>query len=163
MVFDSIFMFMAVTMIEIIFKGRFSKIDFGFLRNLIFASKEVRFNDPAMYSFENIDDVITVFDTNSYFDFVITTDMLNIDGRTVPKVFINIGRDSQDIDLLFFFDLKDMQGDSLIGDLEHLKKWVSDFSNQYCFDFFTCRIDIGAKEDYFFDSNGYGRLYDQII
>ncbi|PUV21078.1 MULTISPECIES: hypothetical protein [Sphingobacterium] len=150
------------TLIEIIFKGVFSTLNISFLSELLFGAKEIRFNLPELSSSYELETIIKIFNLNSYVDLVITTDKLNVNGRDVKNVFVNIGRNDDDFDLLFYFDIKDLDGNNYKLKVDHLKTWANNFCDRYNFNYFIGQMDNANDEEYYFDSNGIGPLYDKI-
>ena len=146
-------------LIEIIFTGSFSELNFNFLKDFIVKSKEVRFNDPEVNLLDCFNEVLDVINTYDYSDLVINTDFLTIDKKVVQKVFINLGRNHDKIELLLFFDLKDLNEDSVNVSLNCLKDWCKEFQNKFNFQYFICQPDGAENNEYYFDSNGKENLY----
>jgi len=153
---------MIVIVLDIIFKGKFSTTNFNFLKELLVKANEVRFNSPETLVVDTYETVVEVFHSNSYADLVITTDSLVINEVNVPHVFINLTRDGNEVELLFYFDLKDLGIDSYKNKFDTLKNWTLAFNATYGFDYFVCQMDNGNEEEYYFDSNGPGPLYNVI-
>lgn len=40
--------------------------------------------------------------------------------------------------------------------------WTKELQRRYSFEYFICQIDNAAKDEYYFDSNGIGKLYKDI-
>lgn len=89
-------------LVEVIFSGTLSTLDFSFLKKLLIGAKEVRFNFPETNSIGNFDEILSEIISNSYVDLIINTDYLEILGKDISKVFINLGRDEKEIEVLFF-------------------------------------------------------------
>lgn len=85
-----------------------------------------------------------------------------MEGKIVPKVFINLGRDNNDIEILFFFDLRDLNEATPGKNIDYLRKWMSEMKRKYHFQYFICQDDNAGEDAYYFDSNGIGRLYNKI-
>jgi hypothetical protein len=147
------------TLIEIIFMGVFSTLNHGFLSKLLSEAKEIRFNAPEFLSPHTFEEVVSIFRANTYVDLVITTDKLDINGKIVKNVFINVGRNDGDFELLFYFDIKDLNGSNYKLNIDHLKTWADTFLDNYNFNYFICQMDNAGDEEYYFDSNGMGPLY----
>lgn len=149
-------------LIEIIFRGVVSSTNFDFLKDLIIRAKKSYFNSPEIPSIKTFDEIIEILNANVYIDFVINTDEFRVCNKNIPNVFINLGRNNNDIELLFFFDLKDL-GDLKIKDsVDCLKDWTMEFKNNYKFDYYICQADNANDGEFYFDSHGRGNLYDMI-
>ncbi|KMQ59943.1 hypothetical protein ACM46_16930 [Chryseobacterium angstadtii] len=148
--------------IEIIFKGLFSVSNFNLLKKLLLNAKEVRFNDPEINSVNGFDEVIKIINSNTYFDLVINTDHLEIKEKIVPRVFINLGRNNDEIEMLFFFDLKDLNESNFKISIDYLRDWAEEFQKKYSFKYFICQPDNADQYEYYFDINGQGSLYNNI-
>lgn len=147
-------------LVEIIFIGSFSELNFNFLKNLIVKAKEVRFNDPEVNSLNSFNEIFDVISVNNYFDMVINTDFLIINEKVIQRVFINLGRNNDEIELLLFFDLKDLNEHNVNVSLNYLQKWSEEFQNKFNFQYFICQPDNAGSNEYYFDSNGSGNLCD---
>lgn len=150
---------MLTTLIELIFKGGFSDINLDFLSELVLEAKEIRLNAPELSFSDEFDAIVKIFELNSYVDLVVTTDKLNIAGKIVKDVFINIGRNNNEIELLFYFDLKDLNGSANKSDIDNIKTWANSLQKKYNFIYCICQMDNAGDEEYYFDSNGIGPLY----
>ena len=149
-------------LIEVIFRGLFSAVDLSFLKELIAEAREIRFVYPEMSSVKAFEEVIEILNSNTYIDLVITTDNLNIDEKVVPKVFINLGCDNGKIEMLLFFDLKDLSGIVIKGKFDYLEDCMIKFMKEYKFNYYICQMDNAGEDEYYFDSNGIGKLYYEI-
>lgn len=149
-------------LVDIIFRGTFSKLNFSFLESLLVNSKEVRFNDPAIDLVKDFEKIIAIIKSHDYFDLVINTDFFTVDEKTVPKVFINLSRNKQDVEILFFFDLDDLKEITLKESLNYLKEWMQKFQNKFGFEYFICQIDNANEDEYYFDIKGFGKLYNNL-
>jgi hypothetical protein len=150
------------TLTEIIFKGVASKIDFNFLSALLANSKETRFNAPEIVSSGRFEDVANILNSESYVDFVITANSLNVSGQFVRDVFINLGLNDGEVELLFYFNLEDVGYFSLKENIDHLRKWVERFNTRYNFERYICQMDNAGDEEYYFNENGLGPLYQKL-
>ena len=149
-------------LIEIIFRGVLSSINFNFLKDIVLRARRLYFNSPEVSSIKTFDQVIEILNANAYIDLVINTDKLKIYNKDVSKVFINLGRNYNDIELVFFFDLQDLNGLTVKESVDCLMDWTTEFKNNYKFDYFICRTDNADDGEYYFDSQGTGSLYDMI-
>ncbi len=148
--------------IDLIFKGKTGKIDFRFLELLLSNAKNAYFNYPLNHAISPISEVYAAVADNDYVDFVIIKEFLVINRKDVPKVFINMGRNFDDIDILFFFDINDINEPSLKMNFDYLKIWAHTFQAQFHFDQFVCQMDNADDKEYYFDSKGYGQLYHDL-
>lgn len=146
-------------LIEVICKGLFSALNFNFLEKILLHAKEIHFNDPELNSIKDFDEVISIINSNPYFDLVINTDFLDIKGKIVPRVFINLGRDNDEVEILFFFDVKDLEESNFKMSIDYLKDWIEEFQRKYNFNYFICQPDNADQYEYYFDTNGQGKLY----
>lgn len=146
-------------LIEIIGKGVFTTLNFNFLRKMLLHAKEARFNDPEINSIKDFDEMINIINSNSYCDFVISTDFLDIRGKIIPRVFINLVRNNDEVEILFFFDLKDLKESNFKMSLDYLKDWIEEFQIKYNFNYLICQPDNADQHEYYFDTNGPGKLY----
>jgi len=149
-------------LIEVIFKGLFSALNFNFLEKILLNAKEVRFNDPEINFIKDFKETINVINSNSYLDLVINTDFLDIKGKIIPRVFINLGRNNEDVEILFFFDLKDIKESNFKMNIDYLKSWTEEFQKEYNFEYFICQPDNADQHEYYFDTDGQGKLYSNI-
>jgi hypothetical protein len=150
------------TLIEITCKGIFSSINLDFLSKLLANSKEVCFNYPEILLSNNVDKITDIFQLNDYVDLVIITDKFEINGKTIKNVFVNIGRNSNELELLLYFDLNDVGVGTNKENVDYLSNWISEFKSKYNFEYFICQMDNASDDEYYFDSNGLGPLYIKI-
>ncbi|MET3878792.1 hypothetical protein [Chitinophaga sp. OAE865] len=149
-------------LIDVIFRGLLPALDLSFLKKLLTDAREVHFNFPENRLIKTFEEIIGVIRSNSYVDLAISTDCLDMEGKIVPKVFINLGRDNNDIEILFFFDLRDLNEATPGKNIDYLRKWMSEMKRKYHFQYFICQDDNAGEDAYYFDSNGIGRLYNKI-
>ncbi len=151
-----------VTLTEIIFIGKKSAIGlFRLLKDLLTNYKNARFNSPenSLTTFENINEI---FNTNDYVDFVVTLDKLRTFEEDIPNVFVNLSADGERVELIFFFDLKDLKSKNYKKNIEALQVWAIAFKSKYCLEYFRCQIDNGDEEEYYFDINTWGPMYNML-
>lgn len=146
-------------LIEVIFRGLFSALNFNFVEKILLDAKEVRFNEPEINFIKDFEETINVINSNSYLDLVINTDFLDIKGKIIPRVFINLGRNNEDVEILFFFDLKDIKESNFKMNIDYLKSWTEEFQKEYNFEYFICQPDNAGQYEYYFDTDGQGKLY----
>ena len=149
-------------LLEIIFKGVFSVLNLSFLSQFIINGKDLRFNYPENYHSKNFEEIVKKIEDNEYVDFVITTDEFYIDERIIPKVFINITKDKDNVEILLYFDLQDFNKKDTKKGIDELINWTNSFKINYNFNYYVCQIDNADEMEYYFDSNGIGPLYDSI-
>lgn len=150
------------SLVEIIFRGLLSSIRPDFLKDLILKAKDLYFNSPAVSAVRTFEEVTQIINSHSYIDLVINTNELGIYEHNLPRVFINFGRNNDEVELIFFFDLKDLSEPTIKESLDLLQNWVSEFKSAYQFNYFICQIDNAAKDEYYFDTFGKGKLYGNI-
>ncbi|SMP29221.1 hypothetical protein SAMN06264346_11188 [Chryseobacterium profundimaris] len=46
--------------------------------------------------------------------------------------------------------------------LDYVKIWTKEFQKNYNFEYYICQMDNANEEEYYFDSNGTGQLYDKL-
>ena len=146
-------------LVDVIFRGLVSMLDFSFLKDLLSNAREIRFSFPEDQVYETYDKVVDIINSDVYVDLIINTSCLLVGEKIVPRVFINLGRNNEDIEVLFFFDLNDIGEDTPIRNLEYLKGWMIKMQDNYHFQYFICQFDEAAEDEYYFDSNGIGKLY----
>ncbi|MFT3823042.1 MAG: hypothetical protein QM731_03945 [Chitinophagaceae bacterium] len=147
------------TLIEIVFDGIYGKVNFEFLPQLLSGARDISLYDPEIPLPESLEDIVNVFDSNDYVDIVITTDQLNINDNIVKSGFINLGKNDENVELLLYFDLRELNEVIYKKEIEFLKKWVDEFVNTYRFQHFICKMDNAGEFEYYFDSNGWGPFY----
>ncbi|MEG1199912.1 MAG: hypothetical protein RSD53_11005, partial [Algoriella sp.] len=125
-------------------------------------AREVYFTSPEVNSLITFNNVKRIINSNNYVDFVINTDCLQIKNKIVPKVFINVGRNNEEIEILLFFDSKDLKESSQKMNINIIKNWTNEFQKLYNFEYYICQMDNADEEEYYFDINGNGRLYDKL-
>ncbi|RXM52744.1 MULTISPECIES: hypothetical protein [unclassified Chryseobacterium] len=147
---------------EIIFTGAFPVLNFNFLKEILTDAKEIRFNDPEINTIKDFDEIIAIIKSSLYFDLVINTDFLHIRNIIIPRVFINMGRDHEEVEILFFFDLRDLNLPNIKMSVDYLQNWAKEFQVENNFNYFICQPDNAAANDYYFNISGQGDLYDKI-
>lgn len=145
------------SLIELIFKGNRQSISLNFLEKIIIEAREIYFNSPELSTIKTFDQVVKIIDSNSYTDLAISTDKLEVYKKTIPKVFINLGCDNDEVDILFYFDLNDLNEPTLKANIDYLNNWAIEFKVKNGFDYFICQPD-GNEDGYYFDNNGIGNL-----
>lgn len=149
-----------ITAIDIIFEGKFSIVDLhSLLESLLINYKDLYFNEPEDISFATHDDITKIFNTETYIDFVVSSNEINMFGISIPNVFANLGLYNGKIDLLLFFDFKDLVFNDYKTTIDQLRIWTKKFQEKFQFEYSRCRIDNGNEDEYYFDSQGVGPLY----
>jgi len=82
---------------------------------MLLNKRDVTFNYPENIDTSNYDEIIKILHSYDYVDFIISTDILNMDKIRIENVFINIGKDNDEVELLLFFDIYDL-GDRTVTD-----------------------------------------------
>lgn len=149
-------------LVDLIVRGNFFSINLSFIDTLIESCSAMYFVYPEFGEDIFPSEPISIIKGHDYVDFVINTSFLHIGPNPVPNVFINVGRDNDSFEILFFFDVNDIYGISEMDRFEKVRKWVEEFKQKYNFTYFTCQIDGEGDDDYFFNSNGIGPLYSDI-
>lgn len=149
-------------LVETIFKGNSRKINFLFLHDLLIGAHQVYFNFPVSVKDVTPPNILATVNGNTYVDLVINTNNLLVNGKFVRKVFINLGKQDDLIDILFFFNVDDLGLDDSKANLKLLKLWAEKFAIMFGFEYFICQFDNAEKNEYYFDANGYGPLYDNL-
>lgn len=149
-------------LIELVFKGVISDLNFDFLKFLLKNARAVRFNFPETEFWNDFEEMVSVFTSNLYVDLVIDTDCLVIKDRVIPKVFINVGRNDHEIEILLFLDAMDLKEPTPSMNIDLLKSWMEEFQKTYHFKYFICQMDNADENEYYFNSYGEGKLYDQL-
>jgi hypothetical protein len=146
-------------LVELIFKGDFNKADLNILEMLLGEATEVRFNFPFNKSAGPVGEINSIVGAETYIDLAISTDKLKLGEMIIPNVFINFGRNYDDVEVLLFFNIDDIKQSSTKGNFNFLRKWAEKMIDQYRLTYYICQLDNGTKDEYFFDSHGYGPLY----
>ncbi len=150
-------------LIELIFKGLYSSLNFSFLEKFLFEAKEIRFNFPENQdSSISFDESLSIIHSNEYVDLTINTDHIEMSEKIVPRVFINFGRNNNEIELFFFFDVNDLNEQTLKKGIDFVRNWSKTIRTKYDFQYFICQMDNADSDEYYFDSNGIGKLYDDL-
>lgn len=149
-------------LIEVIFRGIFSIVDFSFVKKLLIDAREVYFTSPEVNLPVTFSSTMSIINSKKYVDLVIITDCLQIKDKIVPKVFINIGRTNEEIELLLFFDSKDLKETNEKMNIDYVRIWTKEFQKNYHFEYYICQMGNADEEEYYFDSNGTGQLYDKL-
>ncbi|WP_166923471.1 hypothetical protein [Flavobacterium poyangense] len=149
-------------LVDLLFKGKLSKIDFSFIDKMLENSREIRFSYPENSSASDYSEIIKILYSNDYVDFVVTTDVLNSDGIRIENVFINIGKDNEEVEVLLFFDLFDIGYKTATDNFLILDNWAKKNQANYNFELMICQMDNGNENEYYFDSNGFGPLWDSV-
>lgn len=142
------------TLVDLIFKGNLSRVNFDFINKLISQSRDIRFSFPENTFAKAFSDIIKIFKSNSYVDFIIAVNYLDLYGKKIPDVFVNIGRNDEydeNVEVLLFFDVKDLNKKFEEG-LKDLYDWSVSFRKEYHFDRFFCQTDgVNYDGNYFFE------------
>lgn len=149
-------------LVEVIFRGLFSIVDFSFVKKLITDAREVYFTSPEINLQITYNTVIRIINSNSYVDLVINTDLLQMKNKIVPNVFINIGRNNEEIEILFFFDSNDLKESNEKMNIDYIKYWTVEFQKKYNFEYYICQMDNADEGEYYFDSSRIGQLYEKL-
>ncbi|SHN16880.1 hypothetical protein [Mucilaginibacter sp. OK098] len=149
-----------ITAIDIIFDGKSSIVDLhSLLEALLVKFRDVYFNEPEDVEFTTHEDIINVFKSEVHIDFVVSLNELNMFGIAIPDVFANLGVYNGEIELLLFFDFKDLDFSDYKASIDHLRIWTTEFQNKFKFEYVRCQIDNGNEDEYYFDSHGIGPCY----
>ena len=146
-----------LTLAEIIFRGTASKVDLGFLGDLLERSHRVRFNAPETEN-KNHGNVLNLLKNSGYVDIAFDSFSFN----SIPNVFVNIVSSNERIELLFFLDLKDLNCETLREAVETIIAWAKDFGSTYKFDFIICQPDNAEIDEYYFLNGKYGESYRKL-
>lgn len=149
-------------LIELIFKGAASKLDYSFLRTLSYEARNIYFVSPEIDLPNNLDQIVNIINSYDYIDLAISTDHLKINEKVIPRVFANVGRNDDEIEVLLFFDLLDLKEPSPKANIDFLRNWTEQFQKEYNFKYFICQMDAADDDEYYFDNFGQGKLYDDI-
>lgn len=143
------------TLIDLEFKGELPAVNLAFLKNLFDEKGDIYFVQPDVSGFETYNDVVQIINSNSYIDLVISTNSFHVFDLVIPNVFVNLGRNEHQIDLLYFFDLSDVGNLVGLDRLRYLREWATAFKNEFGFNYFICQDDYGL----YFDTNKEGPLF----
>lgn len=141
------------TLIDLIFKGKFSKIDLEFIKEFSLKNREMYFIYPEKILMKNIDEIFGKFKADTYVDFSMSLYYISFNEAKVPDIFVNIGRDDDEFELALFFDLKDLNKDFSEG-LDYLHNWSIFFKNKFNFDSYFCQADGENYENEYYFKGG---------
>lgn len=146
-----------LTLTEILFGGSVSKLNFEFLKDLLYKSEQVRYNFPEG---ENIDYnfIVNLLKNSEYVDIAFDSLILN----SIPNVFANLVLDNERVELLFFLDLKDIRFETNKESVDMLITWAQDFGVTYNFEVILCQPDNAEKDEFYFKNGNYGSCYWKI-
>lgn len=147
-------------LLDFIFSGEFGLIDLSFIIFLLNDYREIRFDYPEISTDFKFENIIKVLNSNDYVDLAISIDGLFMEDINIKDVFVNLGLNNSKIELLLFFDITDVELESISTKerLFFLKTWAVKFNEKYNFNYFVCKMDNGNENEYFFDSHGIGSL-----
>lgn len=156
---------MVYTQVDLIFRGSHSSVNFSFLNNLLLTARDIRLdysdNDSELSS-ADIHEILTAFRSDNYVYLVFSMDYLMINDVSIPTIFVDLTLSDSELELLFFFDVKDFVIGTYKKRVDELAKWAKDFAVDYGFDYFVCRMDNGNEEEYYFDNKGTGPFYNML-
>ena len=146
------------TLIDLIFAGKIDKVDLSFLSTEINLCRERHFNTPEEEIELNFRNVEKTLRSETYVDFSLATDKFHLDDLTIPRVFLNIIRNGEEVELLLYFDAKDVGPSSFSKNLRKVREFAVRFTKDSQFETFFCRPESGEDNEYYFDSKGDGPL-----
>lgn len=117
---------------------------------------------PEIDGLNKYREIVEVFTSNDYVDLTISSDSLIIEEKIVPGVFVNVGKDSDMLELLLFFDIQDLKCASDKENVLFLMHWANRFKNAYMFENVSCRIDNGNEFETYFNNDSFGPLYEEL-
>lgn len=150
------------TKIDLIFTGSFKSVALKSLLYFFRDAKNSWFNSPEISTPSKEEDIINVICTNDYIDYVISAEMVEISGTVVSGVFVNLGKDDGNLELLLSFDLKDMQKENYGTAINDLQVWSIQFRDNYGFGNVRCQIDNGGENEFYFINSTLGPLYNKL-
>ncbi|WP_294732462.1 hypothetical protein [uncultured Flavobacterium sp.] len=148
-----------LTIIDVIFRGEVTKINFSFLKELLSKNSEVRFNFPEIEKNIDYDLIINHLKSSEYLDIVFSYFELNF----VPNIFVNLGLDNKRIELIFFLDIKNIDCKTYKEFMDKLIAWGKEFASAYNFDTFTCEIDNANEDQFYYKTGKYGTFYNKLL
>lgn len=137
-------------------------MNFSFLKDLLPKAEEVRFAFPEVDFSGDFDELLSIISSNDYVDLSIGTNHLKIGRKTIPSVFVNMGKNDEKIEVMFFFDLADLKEFTPKLNADYLRNGVEEFKKTHQFEYFICQMDNAGADEYYFDSNGTGKLYNNL-
>ena len=148
---------------EVIFHGKYSGSALRCLEALQLQSEKVYFNIPEDLTVVDSEIIMSVLEKETYADLAISTSHWKVFANIISNVYFNCIKNGEELELLFFFDLNDLDIAPETGRVEVLKQWCSEFSKEYHLGQYICRMDAAGDEDYYFDEKGYGPLFYQLF
>lgn len=146
------------TLIELIFKGQVVKVDFSFLERYFGNSTNIVLNFPEK-EISSYEEVVGLLKADNYVNIVINDTILEVYSKIVKNVFVDITVDSGFIDLLYFFDYKDVGIIAFQDVMNILRKWSMEHRDYYNFEYIICQSDNGGADEYYFDNEKFGPLF----
>jgi len=162
---------MSNELVDLYFYGKIENISFGFIKDNLPNARASRFVIPdelvdnLFYESYSIIEKHLRDANNSCVEYSLVTDFFVMLDAVIPKVAIYIYRKNPDVELLIYFNIGDVQKGNLKDDVEFTKHWADNFCIEFGFDTFTCLKEEFDKEEegYFFDNNGFGSSYYELI
>ncbi len=152
-----------LTLTEIIFTGRLTDISLSTLiEDLLIDGNDINFISPEVQISNTKNEIINVLETFDYIDLTIAYNYFNGLGINIPRLFCNMGIENGKLEILLFFDLKDLEGTTYKTIIDKLRDWCIKFKEHYNFSYMRCQLDNGDKEEFYFDCNGLGPEYNKI-
>ncbi len=151
-----------LTLIEIIFKGKLEKVNLNFIQYFLTDSVKIRFNYPENVEKETYESICELFLQENYIDMVIITKKFSLCNFSDKNLFINIGLDDNQIELLLFLDIKDIISTDLKEGINKLKEWAYDFFKNFSFEDMVCKMDGEDYDNNYFSKDGDGPLMNKI-
>lgn len=148
---------------ELLFTGSPSFDKFAFIAGLLNGARDIRFNFPELGKPPDPASILPLIDTENYLDLIFVIPNLELDGANFERVFVNVGKNNDSLEILLFFDLKDSQQKDYRASIEILQKWTEKIIAETGFEKVTCRLDNASEKDYYyFDQDGFRSLYWQL-
>jgi hypothetical protein len=145
--------------LDVVSRGDTNKINYDFFNFILLNIKNIEYiqvyNDLLDSNNINIDFIIQ----QEYYNLIFICNPSLIGYDFIDGVFVDVERNKNIFNILFFFDINTMY---LKKSLIQLRNWMLNFAEFYCFDYFICKMDNGDETDYYFDINGFGNLFHVI-
>lgn len=146
-------------LINIEFRGDVKTVNENFLEDIFLNSIKFYFNAPESLMVNNFEELKTTIVSKNYIDLAMCSDKVKLNDKFFLNVFFHFIRENDDIQFLIYFNIVDITVTNVKNEIENLRSWSIDFCKSNSFKFFKCFSDLYRIEDYYFDENGFGKLY----
>jgi hypothetical protein len=149
-------------LVDIIFKGKMPSLNLDFLKIWLDKCNYSYWTIPEDVGADSFADIVKTIQAESYVDFIISTNHLEVLEKHLKRVSINLVKDEEELEVLIFMDVADVDRAPIKENLTYINLWMLYMKDKYNFNSFRCQMDNGNSQEYFFDSTGPGPLMEQV-